>query len=49
MKKLLFKIKQLVPCTYYSKYRLPNGECYISIWKQWLGKPYDIIKANVKA
>lgn len=42
MKKLIFCIKQLLPFTYYSKYKVQNGDNELAIWTQWLGKPFNI-------
>lgn len=42
MNKLLFYIKQLLPLTYYTKYRVQTGERYLDIWTQWLCKPFNI-------
>jgi len=42
MKKIYLLLKQLLPLTYYSKYRLQNGEKQLAIWSQWLGKPFNI-------
>ncbi len=45
MNKLIYYIKQLLPLTYYSKYRVQNGDIdhkQLAIWTQWFGKPFDI-------
>ena len=42
MNKFLFYIKQLLPLTYYTKYRVQTGEQYLDIWTQWLCKPLNI-------
>lgn len=48
MKKILFYVKQLIPCTYWSKYRLPNGAKELVIWKQWFKKPFQIKRFTLK-
>lgn len=47
MKKIIFMIKQLIPFTYYSKYRIKNGEQKLTVWNQWLGKPFNIKTFNI--
>lgn len=42
MNKILFILKQLLPLTYYSKYRVQNGRKALTIWTQWFGKPFNI-------
>ena len=42
MNKIIFKLKQLLPLTYYSKYRIQTGEKQLAIWTQWFGKPFNI-------
>ena len=42
MNKILFYIKQLLPLTYYTKYRVQTGERYLDIWTQWFCKPFNI-------
>nr|WP_315021757.1 hypothetical protein [uncultured Aminipila sp.] len=38
MKNLLFKLKQLFPLMYWSKYKDANGNGQIAVWRQWFGK-----------
>jgi len=33
---------QIVPRTYWSKYSA-NGVRYLSIWRMWLGRAYDVM------
>jgi len=45
MNKFNYYIKQLFPLTYYSKYRVKNGDTEykeLAIWTQWMGKPFNI-------
>ncbi len=42
MRKIIYYLKQLLPLTYYSKYRVQNGNKELAIWTQWLGKPFNI-------
>ncbi len=42
MNKITYHIKQLLPLTYYSKYRVQNGNKELAIWTQWFGKPFNI-------
>ena len=42
MKKNFYTLKQLLPLTYYSKYRVQNGAKELAIWTQWFGKPFNI-------
>lgn len=42
MKKTFYTLKQLLPLTYYSKYRVQNGVKELAIWTQWFGKPFNI-------
>lgn len=42
MKKIKFYLKQLLPLTYYSKYRVQNGCIELAVWTQWFGKPFNI-------
>ena len=42
MKRFLYYIKQLFPLTYYSKYRVQNGNRELAIWTQWFGKPFNV-------
>lgn len=42
MKKIIYTLKQLLPLTYYSKYRVQNGSKELAIWTQWFGKPFNI-------
>ncbi len=41
MKKIGFYLKQLFPFTYTTKYRV-DGKGYVSIWKQWFCKPFNV-------
>lgn len=36
MNRISFLLKQLLPLTYHSKYKTPDG-AYISVWRQWFG------------
>ena len=42
MKKIIYILKQLLPLTYYSMYRVQNGVRELAIWTQWFGKPFNI-------
>ena len=42
MRKLTYYLKQLLPFTYYTKYKVQNGEHQLAIWTQWFGKPFNI-------
>lgn len=42
MKKIIYTLKQLLPLTYYSKYKVQNGSKELAIWTQWFGKPFNI-------
>lgn len=43
MKKIIFYLKQLLPLTYYSKYRVQNEERQnLAVWTQWFGKTFNI-------
>jgi hypothetical protein len=42
MKKIIYTLKQLLPLTYYSKYRVQNRVKELAIWTQWFGKPFNI-------
>lgn len=42
MKKIIYTLKQLLPLTYHSKYRVQNGSKELAIWTQWFGKPFNI-------
>ncbi len=42
MKKITFYLKQFLPLTYYSKYRVQNGCIELAVWTQWFGKPFNI-------
>lgn len=35
-------MKQLLPLTYHSKYRVQNGAKELAIWTQWFGKPFNV-------
>ena len=45
-KKLLIKygedVKQILPLTYCSKYKVQNGVKELANWTQWFGKPFNI-------
>ena len=41
MKKISFLVKQILPLTYVSKYR-SDGKKYLTVWKQWFGKLYNV-------
>ena len=41
MKKIIFTLKQLLPFTYISKFTT-DGKKYLTVWKQWLFKPYKV-------
>ena len=40
--KIIYLVKQLLPLTYHSKYRVQNGSKEIAIWTQWFGKPFNV-------
>lgn len=42
MKRIIYYLKQLLPLTYYSKYRVQNGNKELAIWTQWFGKAFNI-------
>lgn len=42
MQKIIYTLKQLLPLTYYSKYKVQNGVKELAIWTQWFGKPFHI-------
>lgn len=42
MNKIIYTLKQLLPLTYYSKYRVQNGAKELAIWTQWFGKSFNI-------
>lgn len=42
MKKIIYTLKQLLPLTYYSKYRVQNGSRELAIWTQCFGNPFNI-------
>lgn len=42
MNKMLFMLKQLLPLTYRSKYKTPDGRKRLAVWKQWFGKTFDV-------
>lgn len=47
MKKIMFYLKQLLPMTYYSKYRVQTGS-KLAIWTQWFGKVFNIRRYELK-
>lgn len=47
MEKFLFIIKQLLPLTYYTKYRVQDTK-ELAIWTQWFGKPFNIKRYELK-
>lgn len=47
MKKITYYIKQLLPLTYYSKYKIQTGEYELAIWTQWFGKPFNVKRFKV--
>ena len=36
MKKIIWLIKQLIPCMYFSKYST-DGHREVAVWRQWFG------------
>lgn len=48
MKKIVYYLKQLLPLTYYSKYKVQNGVKELAIWTQWFGKPFNIKRFELK-
>lgn len=42
MMKLIYILKQILPLTYYTKYRVQIGTKELAIWTQWFGKPFNI-------
>ena len=38
---------QLVPRTYWSKYRTDDGQRWFCVWRMWLGRSYDILHLPV--
>ena len=47
MSKLCWYLKQLVPLTYWTRYKDSEGN-HIVIWKMWLGNSYRVMDAVVK-
>lgn len=41
MKKIVFYLKQVLPLTYWSKYKTPVGKTHVAIWSQWFGKVFN--------
>lgn len=42
MMKLIYILKQILPLTYYTKYRVQTGTKELAIWTQWFGKAFNI-------
>lgn len=42
MKRFIFKLKQILPFMYWSKYTTPDGKKHITIWRQCFCKPFNI-------
>ena len=38
----MWYLKQLLPLTYWTKYRTDDGHQHFCIWKMWLGRCYNI-------
>ena len=49
MKKIAFVLKQLLPFTYWSKFKTPDGKKHLTIWRQWFGIPFSINKFILEA
>jgi hypothetical protein len=43
---MLWCLKQLFPCTYWSTFETEN-KYYLSIWKMWFGKCYNVVTVQV--
>jgi hypothetical protein len=46
MNKIIWCLKQLLPFSYFSEYKIGN-KTMISCWKMWLGKCYNIREYEV--
>lgn len=42
MKNVIWYFKQLLPLSYRSTYRDPQGRKHFATWKMWLGRCYKI-------
>ena len=42
MKKFIYTLKQILPLTYCSKYKVQNGVNELAIWTQWFGTRFNI-------
>lgn len=40
--KIIFIFKQILPLTYYSNYKTPDGNKHIAVWSQWFGKVFNV-------
>lgn len=41
MSKLIWTIKQLLPLTYWTKYKTNDGKSHFSVWNMWFGKVFN--------
>lgn len=42
----VIQMKPIIPRTYYNRYR-HDGDTYLSIWRQWLGRVWDHTRVEV--
>lgn len=47
MKRFGFMLKQLLPLIYVSNYR-SDGKKYLTVWRQWLFKPFNVSTYEVR-
>lgn len=40
--RLIWSMKQLLPLSYWTKYRTQDGAQHFAIWRMWFGRCYDI-------
>lgn len=39
---MMWYIKQLLPFSYWTRYRDEQGQVHFGVWRMWLGRCFDI-------
>lgn len=47
MSKLIWRVKQLLPLAYWTKYRTESGQPRFAIWRMWMGRCFNVVDVPV--
>lgn len=49
MSKLIWRLKQLLPLTYWTTYQMDTGQPRFVIWRMWFGRCFNVVDVPVSS